>query len=86
MCDEFCIEHGYEHMRKRSIFDKFSYCAACEAEKPAADPYEEGRIAYLQGKPLTANPYHLAERFELWSRGWRVELDIALESCPLPEK
>ena len=28
---EFCLEHGYEHMRKHSPFDKFSFCAACEA-------------------------------------------------------
>ncbi len=28
--DDFCLEHGYEHMRKRSIFDKVAYCAECE--------------------------------------------------------
>lgn len=29
---EFCLEHGYDHMRKRSIFDKIAYCAECERE------------------------------------------------------
>lgn len=46
--------------------------------------YEEGRIAYLQGKPISSNPYHPAtERFSLWSEGWRTELDAALADCAL---
>jgi len=46
--------------------------------------YEEGRVAYLQHKPLTANPHHPAsERFEQWSFGWRAELDADLEAQPL---
>lgn len=33
--------------------------------------YEEGRVAYIQHKPLTANPYPpTSERFDQWSTGW----------------
>ncbi len=46
--------------------------------------YEEGRVAYIQHKPLTANPYHPSSaRFEQWSTGWRHELDADLEAQPL---
>jgi hypothetical protein len=27
---EFCIVHGYDHMRKREFPDRSPYCAACE--------------------------------------------------------
>ena len=30
MCDDFCVIHGYQHMRKRSVFDPVAYCEACE--------------------------------------------------------
>lgn len=29
---EFCIIHGYQHMRKRDYRDRIPYCAACEGE------------------------------------------------------
>lgn len=29
---EFCIIHGYDHMRKRDFRDNIPYCAACEGE------------------------------------------------------
>lgn len=29
---EFCIIHGYDHMRKRNLRDRIPYCAACESE------------------------------------------------------
>lgn len=37
MCDDFCLIHGYEHMAKRSIFDKIAHCAVCEREAFAAE-------------------------------------------------
>lgn len=27
---EFCIVHGYDHMRKRDFRDRIPYCAACQ--------------------------------------------------------
>jgi len=46
--------------------------------------YEEGRVAYLQHKPISSNPYHPAtERSDQWSKGWHAELAAALDACPL---
>lgn len=44
MCEDFCLIHGYEHMRKRSVFDKITYCEACEEEanRAAREPRHQG--------------------------------------------
>lgn len=39
MCEDFCLLHGYEHMRRRSIFDKCAYCKACEEERTMREGY-----------------------------------------------
>jgi hypothetical protein len=48
------------------------------------ESYSEGRMAYLADCPLTDNPYSPHDhRFRSWAAGWREELNIALEACPL---
>lgn len=34
--DEFCVIHGYEHMRSR-FGDPVAYCAECEREREIAE-------------------------------------------------
>lgn len=54
-----------------------------------SDAYNEGRVAYLAGEPLTRNPYGQIlydRRFFQWSGGWHCELDIALASASLEQQ
>ncbi len=56
MCDDFCLIHGYEHMRKHSIFDKIAYCAECEMEDRikivCENPSVQGYTAFVDGNKI----------------------------------
>jgi hypothetical protein len=65
MCDEFCLLHGYEHMRKRSVFDLLSYCEVCERERDQATDQAKARARVLErstsGEALEASTRLIGE-------------------------
>lgn len=57
MTDDFCLIHGYDYMRKSSIFDPIPYCSKCEKED-LLDEIESAEARKVADKMNKNLPYN----------------------------